>query len=146
MRNLILSALLLASAFQTALGEEFKAVMFACILFVSGLHADDNKARMERNKICNKSASELTTQAPKTVRAVQQSRVVRTAEEYDGIDLFLDFLRVAVKKNPQLTSEMTKVGQEYLKEDGAKPADLFKAPETNKEPETNSVSNHNHSK
>jgi hypothetical protein len=146
MRNLILSALLLALAFQTALGNKFKAVMVAYILFVSGLHADDNKARMERNKICNKTASELTTQAPKTVRAVQQSGVVRTAEEYDGIDLFLDFLRVAVKKNPQLTSEMTKVGQEYLKEDGAKPADLFKAPETNKEPETNSVSNHNHSK
>ena len=140
MRNLILSVLLFASALQTALGEKFKAVMFACILFVSGLHADDNKARMERNKICNKSASELTTQAPKTVRAVQQSRVVRTAEEYDGIDLFLDFLRIAMQKNPQLTSEMTKVGQEILKEDGAKPADIYK------EPETNSVSNHNHSK
>ena len=47
---------------------------------------------------------------------------------------------LASQKNPQLTSEMTKVGQEYQKEDGAKPADLFKAPETN------SVSNHSHSK
>ena len=53
---------------------------------------------------------------------------------------------LASQKNPQLTSEMTKVGQEYQKVDGAKPADLFKAPETNKEPETNSVSNHNHPK
>jgi hypothetical protein len=140
MRSLILSALLLASAFQTAMGDKFKAVMFACILFVSGLHADDAKARMERNKICNKTASEHTTEAPKTVRAVQRSQVVRTAEEYDTMDVFLDFLKVVVKKNPQLTSEMIKVGQEYLKEDGAKPADLFKAPETN------SVSNHNHSK
>ena len=140
MRNLILSALFLASAFQTAVGEKFKAVMFACILFVSGLHADDNKARMKRNKICNKSSSELTTEAPKTVKVVQQSSVAKTEEEYGAMDLFLDFLKVAMQKNPQLTSEMTKVGQEILKEDGAKPADLFK------EPETNSVSNHSHSK
>ena len=140
MRNLILSALLLASALQTAVGEKFKAVMFACILFVSALHADDDKARMERNKICNKSSSELTTEAPKTVKVVQQSSVAKTEEEYGAMDLFLEFLKVAMQKNPQLTSEMTKVGQEILKEDGAKPADLFKAPETN------SVSNHSHSK
>ena len=140
MRNLILSALILASAFQNAVGDKFKAVMFACILFVSGLHADDNKARLERNKICNKTASELTTEAPKTVKGLQQSSVAKTEEEYGAMDLFLDFLKVAMQKNPQLTSEMTKVGQEILKEDGAKPADLFKAPETN------SVSNHSHSK
>ena len=140
MRNLILSALLLASALQTAVGEKFKAVMFACILFVSGLHADDDKARLERNEICNKSSSELTTEAPKTVKVVQQSSVAKTEEEYGAMDLFLEFLRIAMQKNPQLTSEMTKVGQEILKEDGAKPADLFKAPETN------SVSNHSHSK
>ena len=140
MRSPFFSALLLTSALQTVVGDKFKAVMFACILFVSGLHADDNKARMERNKICNKSSSELTTEAPKTVRAVQQSQVVKTAGEYDAMDVFLDFLKVVVKKDPQLTTEMTKVGQEILKEDGAKPADLFKAPETN------SVSNHSHSK
>ena len=140
MRKILFSALLLASAFQTALGNKFKAVMVAYILFVFGLHADDDKARMERNKICNKTASELTTEDPKTVRAVQQSRVVRTEGEYDAMDVFLDFLKVAMQKNPQLTSEMIKVGQEILKEDGAKPADLFKAPETN------SVSNHSHSK
>jgi len=140
MRNLILSALLLASAFQTALGDKFKAVMFACILFVSGLHADDDKARMERNKICNKTASELTTEAPKTVRAVQQSNAVKTAGESGVVDFFIELLQLATQKNPQLTSELVKVGQAYLEEDGAKPADLFKAPETN------SVSNHNHSK
>ena len=140
MRNVILSALILASAFQTAVGEKFKVVMAGYILFVSALHADDDKARMERNKICNKMASELTTEYPKTVRAVQQSQVVKTAGEYDAMDVFLEFLKVAMQKNPQLTSEMTKVGQEILKEDGAKPADLFKAPETN------SVSNHSHSK
>ena len=140
MRNLILSALLFASALQTALGNKFKAVMVAYILSVSGLHADDDKARMERNKICNKTASELTTEAPKTVRAVQQSSVVKTAKEYDVVDFFIELLQLATQKNPQLTAEMTKVGQEYLKEDGAKPADLFKAPETN------SVSNHNHPK
>ena len=140
MRNLILSALLLASAFQNAVGDKFKAVLVTCILFVSGLHADDNKARMERNKICNKSSSEITTEAPKTVKVVQQSSVAKTEEEYGAMDVFLDFLKVAMQKNPQLTSEMTKVGQEILKEDGAKPADLFKAPETN------SVSNHSHSK
>ena len=140
MRSPFFSALLLTSALQTVVGDKFKAVMFACILFVSGLHADDDKARMERNKICNKSSSELTTEAPKTVRAVQQSQVVKTAGEYDAMDVFLDFLKVVVKKDPQLTTEMTKVGQEILKEDGAKPADLFKAPETN------SVSNHSHSK
>ena len=114
--------------------------MAVYILFVSALHADDDKARMERNKICNKMASELTTEYPKTVRAVQQSQVVKTAGEYDAMDVFLDFLKVVVKKDPQLTTEMTKVGQEIQKEDGAKPADLFKAPETN------SVSNHSHSK
>jgi hypothetical protein len=152
MRKSILFFLLLASAFQTVVGDKFKAVMVAYILFVSGLYADDANARMERNKTDNKTASELTTEAPKTVRAVQQSSVVKRAEEYDAGDLFLDFLRFAMQKNPQLTSEMTKVGQEYQKEDGAKPADLFKAPETNKEPgtnkepKTNSVSNHNHSK
>ena len=140
MRSPFLSALLLTSAFQTALGDKFKAVMFACILFVSGLHADDDKARMERNKICNKTASELTTEAPKTVKVVQQSSVAKTEEEYGAMDLFLDFFRVAMQKNPQLTTEMIKVGQEIQKEDGAKPADLFKAPETN------SVSNHSHSK
>lgn len=95
---------------------------------------------MERNKICNKSSSELTTEAPKTVKVVQQSSVAKTEEEYGAMDLFLDSLKVSMQKNPQLTSEMTKVGQEILKEDGAKPADLFKAPETN------SVSNHSHSK
>ena len=146
MRSPILSALLLASAFQTVVGDKFKAVMIAYILFVSGLHADDDKARMERNKICNKPASELTTEAPKTVRAVQQSDVVKTAEEYDVGDFFIELLQLAMQKNPQLTSELVKVGQEYQKEDGAKPADLFKETETNKEPETNSVSNHNHSK
>ena len=140
MRNLILSALILASAFQTALGDKLKAVMVAYILFVSGLHADDDKARLERNKICNKTASELTTEAPKTVKVVQQSSVAKTEEEYGAMDLFLDFFRVAMKKNPQLTTEMIKVGQEIQKEDGAKPADLFKARETN------SVSNHSHSK
>ena len=140
MRILILSALLLASAFQTALGDKLKAVMVAYILFVSGLHADDDKARLERNKICNKTASELTTEAPKTVRAVQQSNVVKTVGEYDTGDMFIELLTLAMQKNPQLTSEMIKVGKEYLKEDGAKPADLFKAPETN------SVSNHSHSK
>ena len=140
MRNLILYALLIASALQTALGDKFKAVMFACILFVSGLHADDDKARMERNKICNKTASELTTEYPKTVRAVQQSNAVKTAGEHNPVDFFVELLKFATQKNPQLTSEMTEVGQEILKEDGAKPADLFKAPETN------SVSNHSHSK
>ena len=140
MRNLILSALILASAFQTALGDKLKAVMVAYILFVSGLHADDDKARLERNKICNKTASELTTEAPKTVRAVQQSNVVKTAGEHTIVDLWVEILQLATQKNPQLTSEMIKVGQEILKEDGAKPADLFKAPETN------SVSNHSHSK
>ena len=140
MRSPFLSALLLTSTLQTALGDKFKAVMAGYILFVSALHADDNKARLERNKILSKSASELTTEYPKTVRAVQQSQVVKTAGEYDAMDVFLEFLKVAMQKNPQLTSEMTKVGQEILKEDGAKPADLFKAPETN------SVSNHSHSK
>ena len=140
MRILILSALLLASAFQTALGDKLKAVMVAYILFVSGLHADDDKARLERNKICNKTASELTTEAPKTVRAVQQSNVVKTVGEYDIGDMFIELLTLAMQKNPQLTSEMIKVGKEYLKDDGAKPTDIFK------EPETNSVSNHNQSK
>jgi len=140
MQSPITSALVLALASQAVVRDKFKAVMVAYILFVSALHAEDANARMERNKICNKTASELTTEAPKTVRAVQQSQVVRTAEEYDAMDVFLDFLKVVVKKNPQLTSEMTKVGQEYQKVDGAKPADLFKAPETN------SASNHNHSK
>ena len=140
MRSLILSALVLASALQTVVGDKFKAVMFAYILFVSGLHADDDKARMERNKICNKMAPELTTEAPKTVKTVQQSNVIKTAEEHDVANLFLELLQLATQKNPQLTSEMTEVGQEILKEDGAKPADLFKAPETN------SVSNHSHSK
>ena len=140
MRSPFLSALLLTSTLQTALGDKFKAVMFACILFVSGLHADDDKARMERNKICNKMASELTTEAPKTVRAVQQSNAVKTAGESGVVDFFIELLQLATQKNPQLTSELVKVGQAYLEEDGAKPADLFKAPETN------SVSNHSHSK
>lgn len=140
MRSPFLSALLLTSTFQTALGDKFKAVMFACILFVSGLHADDDKARMERNKICNKTASELTTEAPKTVKTVQQSNVIKTAGEHDVANLFLELLQLATQKNPQLTSELVKVGQAYLEEDGAKPADLYKAPETN------SVSNHSHSK
>ena len=140
MRSLILSALVLASALQTVVGDKFKAVMFAYILFVSGLHADDAKARMERNKTDNKTASELTTEDPKTVKAVQQSNGVKTAGEHNVVDLFVELLTLAMQKNPQLTSEMTEVGQEILKEDGAKPADLFKAPETN------SVSNHSHSK
>ena len=114
--------------------------MAAYVLFVSGLHAEDAKDRMERNKINNKSASELTTEDSKTVRAVQQSNVVKTVGEYDTGDMFIELLTLAMQKNPQLTSDMTKVGQEILKEDGAKPADLFKAPETN------SVSNHSHSK
>jgi len=146
MKSPILSALLLALAFQTALGNKFKAVMVAYILFVSALHAEDANARMERNKICSKPASELTTEAPRTVKVVQQSSVAKTEGEYGIGHFFIELLTLATQKNPQLTSEMTKVGQEYLKEDGAKPADLFKAPETNKEPETNSVSNHNHSK
>ena len=140
MRNLILSALLLASAFQAAVGDKLKAVMVAFILFISGLYADDDKARMERNKMFKKSASELTTEAPKTVRTVQQSSVVKTAGEYDVGDFFIELLQLATQKNPQLTAEMIQVGQEYLKEDGAKPDDLFKAPETN------SVSNHSPSK
>lgn len=140
MRSPIFSALLLALASQAVVRDKFKAVMVAYILFVSGLYADDAKARMERNKTDNKPASELTTEAPKTVRAVQQSDVVKTAEEYDVGDFFIELLQLAMQKNPQLTSELVKVGQEYQKEDGAKPADLFKAPETN------SVSNHNHSK
>ena len=140
MRNLILSALLLALALQTALGDKFKAVMVAYILFVSGLHADDDKVRMERNKICNKTASELTTEAPKTVRAVQQSSVACTTKDETLAGAFLEALGLALKKDPKLTSEFLVVGQEILKEDGAKPADLFKAPETN------SVSNHSHSK
>ena len=140
MRSPFLSALLLTSTLQTALGDKFKAVMVACILFASGLHADDDKARMERNKICNKSSSELTTETPKTVRAVQQSNAVKTAGESGVVDYFIELLQLATQKNPQLTSELVKVGQAYLEEDGAKPADLFKAPETN------SVSNHNHSK
>jgi len=140
MRNLILSVLLLASVFQTALGNKFKAVMVAFIIFVSGLYADDDKAHMERNKIFKKSASELTTEAPKTVRAVQQSSVVKTEGEYGIGHFFIELLTLATQKNPQLTAEMIKVGQEYLKEDGAKPDDLFKAPETN------SVSNHSPSK
>ena len=140
MRNLILSALILASAFQAVLRDKFKAVMIAFILFVSGLHADDDKARMERNKICNKTASELTTEAPKTVRAVQQSSVACTTKDETLAGAFLEALGLALKKDPKLTSEFLMVGQEILKEDGAKPADLFKAPETN------SVSNHSHSK
>jgi len=140
MRSPFLSALLLTSTLQTALGDKFKAVMAEYILFVSALHADDNKARLERNKILSKSASELTTEYPKTVRAVQQSNAVKTAGESGVVDFFIELLQLATQKNPQLTSEMTKVGQEILKEDGAKPADLFKAPETN------SVSNHSHSK
>ena len=140
MRKLVLFALILASAFQTAVGKKFKVVMAAYVLLVSGLHAEDAKDRMERNKINNKSASELTTEDSKTVRAVQQSNVVKTVGEYDIGDMFIELLTLAMQKNPQLTSEMIKVGKEYLKEDGAKPADLFKAPETN------SVSNHSHSK
>ena len=140
MRILLLSALLFASAFQTALGDKFKAVLVAYILFVSGLHADDDKARMERDKNCNKPASELTTEAPKTVRAVQQSSVVCTTKDETLAGAFLEALGLALKKDPKLTSEFLMVGQEILKEDGAKPADLFKAPETN------SVSNHSHSK
>ena len=140
MRKLVLSAFIIASAFQTAVGKKFKVVMAAYVLFVSGLHAEDAKDRMERNKINNKSASELTTEDSKTVRAVQQSNVVKTVGEYDIGDMFIELLTLAMQKNPQLTSEMIKVGKEYLKEDGAKPADLFKAPETN------SVSNHSHSK
>jgi len=140
MRNLIVSALLLALAFQTALGNKFKAVLVAYILFVSALHAEDANARMERNKICSKPASELTTEAPKTVRAVQQSSVVKTEGKYGIGHFFIELLTLATQKNPQLTAEMIKVGQEYLKEDGAKPDDLFKAPETN------SVSNHSPSK
>jgi len=124
--------------FQAAVGDKFKAVMVAFILFVSGLYADDDKARMERNKIFKKSASELTTEAPKTVRTVQQSSVVKTAGEYDVGDFCIELFQLATKKNPQRTAEMIQVGQEYLKEDGAKPDDLFKAPETN------SVSNHSH--
>ena len=114
--------------------------MVAFIIFVSGLYADDVKAHMERNKIFKKSASELTTEAPKTVRAVQQSSVVKTEGEYGIGHFFIELLTLATQKNPQLTAEMIKVGQEYLKEDGAKPDDLFKAPETN------SVSNHSPSK
>ena len=140
MRSLLLSALLLASAFQTAVGKKFKVVMAACILFVSGLHAEDANARMERNKTDNKTASELTTEAPKTVRAVQQSSVVCTTKDETLAGAFLEALGLALKKDPKLTSEFLMVGQEILKEDGAKPADLFKAPETN------SVSNHSHSK
>ena len=140
MRKILFSALLLASAFQTAVGEEFKAVLVAYILFVSGLHADDDKARMERDKNCNKPASELTTEAPKTVRAVQQSSVVCTTKDETLAGAFLEALGLALKKDPKLTSEFLMVGQEILKEDEAKPADLFKAPETN------SVSNHSHSK
>ena len=140
MRKLVLSAFIIASAFQTAVGKKFKVVMAAYVLFVSGLNAEDANARMERNKTDNKTASELTTEDPKTVRAVQQSNVVKTAREYDTVDMFIELLTLAMQKNPQLTSEMIKVGKEYLKEDGAKPADLFKAPETN------SVSNHSHSK
>ena len=140
MRKILFSALLLASAFQTAVGEKFKAVLVAYILFVSGLHADDDKARMERDKNCNKPASELTTEAPKTVRAVQQSSVVCTTKDETLAGAFLEALGLALKKDPKLTSEFLMVGQEILKEDGAKPADLFKAPETN------SVSNHSHSK
>jgi len=140
MRRLHFSALVLALASQAAVGDKFKAVMVAFILFVSGLYADTDKARMERNKIFKKSASELTTEAPKTVRTVQQSSVVKTAGEYDVGDFFIELLQLATQKNPQLTAEMIQVGQEYLKEDGAKPDDLFKAPETN------SVSNHSPSK
>ena len=140
MRKLVLSAFIIASAFQTAVGKKFKVVMAAYVLFVSGLHAEDANARMERNKTDNKTASELTTEDPKTVRAVQQSNGVKTAGEYDVGAFFIELLQLATQKNPQLTSEMTKVGQEILKEDGAKPAYLFKAPETN------SVSNHSHSK
>ena len=140
MRKILFSALLLASAFQTAVGEKFKAVLVAYILFVSGLHADDDKARMERNKICNKKASELTTETPKTVRAVQQTSVVCTTKDETLAGAFLEALGLALKKDPKLTSEFLMVGQEILKEDEAKPADLFKAPETN------SVSNHSHSK
>ena len=140
MRKLVLSAFIIASAFQTAVGKKFKVVMAAYVLFVSGLHAEDANARMERNKTDNKTASELTTEDPKTVKAVQQSNGVKTAGEHNVVDLFVELLTLAMQKNPQLTSEMTKVGQEILKEDMAKPADLFKAPETN------SVSNHSHSK
>jgi len=140
MRRLHFSALVLALAFQAAVGDKLKAVMVAFILFVSGLYAVDDKARMERNKMFKKSASELTTEAPKTVRTVQQSSVVKTAGEYDVGDFFIELLQLATQKNPQLTAEMIQVGQEYLKEDGAKPDDLFKAPETN------SLSNHSPSK
>ena len=140
MRRLQFSALVLALASQATVGNKFKAVMVAFILFVSGLYADDDKAHMERNKIFKKSASELTTEAPKTVRAVQQSSVVKTEGEYGIGHFFIELLTLATQKNPQLTAEMIKVGQEYLKEDGAKPDDLFKAPETN------SVSNHSPSK
>jgi len=139
-RRLQFSALVLALASQATVGNKFKAVMVAFILFVSGLYADDDKAHMERNKIFKKSASELTTEAPKTVRAVQQSSVVKTEGEYGIGHFFIELLTLATQKNPQLTAEMIKVGQEYLKEDGAKPDDLFKAPETN------SVSNHSPSK
>lgn len=146
MRNLILSALLIASALQTAVGEKFKVVMAGYILFVSALHADDTKARMERNKIFSKSASELTTEYPKTVRTVQQSNVVKTdreygpGREYGPAEFVLELWELAAQRNPQFISELVKVGQAYMEEDGLKPADLFKAPETN------SVSNHNHSK
>ena len=126
--------------------DKVKAIIAASVVLASGLHADDTKARMERNKIFGKSASELTTEYPKTVRAVQQSSVVKTEGEYSIGHFFIELLTLATQKNPQLTAEMIKVGEEYLKEDGAKPDDLFKAPETNKEPETNSVSNHNHTK
>lgn len=121
--------------------DKVKAIIAASVVFASGLHADDTEARMERNKIFSKSASELTTEYPKTVRAVQQSSVVKTTKEYDVGDFFIELLQLT-QKDPKLTAEMLRVAGEYLKEDGPKPADLFKA----KAPETNSVSNHNHSK
>lgn len=120
--------------------DKVKAIIAASVVLASGLHADDTEARMERNKIFSKSASELTTEYPKTVRAVQQSNAVKTAGEHNVVDLFVELLTLATQKNPQLTSELVKVGQAYQEEDGAKSADLYK------EPETNSVSNHNHSK
>lgn len=53
--------------------DKIKAAIAATVILASGLQADDNRARMAKDKINKMSSQEITQTFPNTVKTVQQT-------------------------------------------------------------------------
>ena len=98
------------------------AGIVASVIFASGLQADDNRARMVKDKIKNQSASELSQEYPSAGKNAQSSEVLKKASNenrsqiMEGVSALVEMFWSFLNANPEFRDEAMRIGTEYMKE------------------------------